>query len=90
MTKCMYCDQPIEIAAYAGPDGGHRCVSGERHEPQVDPSQLLLTYKTVIERMLVASLYIGCDGRIRDLARSIGAKVVSRAGGDDEVVWVET
>lgn len=48
------------------------------------------TYRTVIESMLVASLYVGCDDRTRALGKSIGATVKARAGGDDEVVWTET
>ena len=47
------------------------------------------TYRTVIERMLVASLYVGGDERIRSLGKSIGATVKARAGGDDEVVWTD-
>ena len=86
MTKCMYCDLPIEIAAYAGPDGGHRCTRGARHEPQTNLSDLLQTYKTVIERMLVASLYVGASERVRNLGLSIGASVKSKSG-EDEVVW---
>ena len=34
---CKFCGQKIEIAAWAGDDGGHRCASGERHEPDTDP-----------------------------------------------------
>ena len=30
---CKFCEQKIEVAAWAGDDGGHRCTSGEQHEP---------------------------------------------------------
>ena len=33
---CKFCEQKIEVAAWASVDGGHRCASGERHEPSGD------------------------------------------------------